>query len=129
RSQHRVRRAARAAQAGIDQRKAGKGERNEQNGQDRERGRGFGERRNGWKRHPLSPRTTRWERTAKISPSASTPTPASTKPVRGSAEERSATAASAIPHPASRSRKPASLIRRARSEEHTSELQSLRHLV
>src|SRR5207244_9729530 len=61
------------------------------------------------------PRRTTWERQTRMSPSAPATTPASTKPIRGSAEERSATAASTIPHPASSNRKPASFIVQASS--------------
>src|SRR5437660_769069 len=102
--------AARAPQSRIDERKSSTGKRNEQDQDKAEGGGRFRERRSGKECHPLSPCSNKCERATSTIPMTSTPTPASTKPVRGCDDASSATAARTIPPPAKSRKKPASFM-------------------
>ena len=103
RCQHGVRSTARAAEAIIDQRQAGHGQRHQKNGEETNRpGRSLGKRGPGNGNHRASSFECKWERNRRNSPINSTAVPATTKAISAGADRRRSSADRTIPHPASR---------------------------
>ncbi len=103
-----MRRTARAAQAGVDERESKRCKRHKRNEDNTENETRFGECRRGG--HPCSPRRTRWERTRSPRPIASTATPAAINAPRNGAVPRRAMVAVIKSQPATSISKPASFM-------------------